>query len=100
MISQALYFTYKPEHWCRAKCMIPKSDRIADGSCGKCRNLLTNDRRSPVSMPNHFELPLFIPVRPSAWFVAGFYTAHLGAGFALLTSNVPPVIQLLIITGL
>jgi len=51
-------------------------------------------------MPNHFELPLFIPVRPSAWFVAGFYTAHLGAGLALLTSNVPLVIQLLIITGL
>src|SRR3972149_2656389 len=51
-------------------------------------------------MPNHFELPLFIPVRPSVWFVAGFYTAHLGAGLALLTSNVPLVIQLLIITGL
>jgi hypothetical protein len=48
-------------------------------------------------MTNHFELPLFIPVRPSIWFVAGFYTAHLGAILALLASNIPLVIQAVII---
>ena len=51
-------------------------------------------------MPNNFELPLFIPVRPSCWLVAVFYTAHIGAILALFASNIPLVIQSLIMAGL
>jgi len=51
-------------------------------------------------MHNPFELPLFIPVRPSPWFIALFYMAHLGAITVLFASNISLLVQLLITSGL
>jgi hypothetical protein len=51
-------------------------------------------------MQNHFEWPLFLPVRPSSWLTAGLYLAHSGAILALVASSVPMAIQLPIIAGL
>jgi hypothetical protein len=51
-------------------------------------------------MQNHFELPLFITVRASPWLKVAVYFVHLGAILALTVSNIPLVIQFLIISGL
>lgn len=51
-------------------------------------------------MQNRFELPLFISVKPSRWFIAVFYFAYAGAILALTASNLPLIIQILIIAGL
>lgn len=51
-------------------------------------------------MQNHFELPLFISVRPSPWLIVAIYFVHFGAIFALAASDLPLIIQFLLISGL